>query len=239
MVATTKRTVRIKTTQHVLPDLPPVENFPMRKWAIEIFVLDADGKEITATLFDKVVYHLHPTFANPNRTFTEPPFKIEEQGWGGFALNISLFLLEKGGERKVVHDLNFIKEEYQVDHVIQVPLNKPLLRTELAKSGHVEEPPTKRKNESTTSTTEPKPKKGKASVTPTVKGSVDIQQLAFSLTKLKEDDLVTIVQMITDNRTPEMDVVNNVEDGEFVIDLFSLPEGLLKSLWEYITKNTE
>lgn len=221
----------------MLPDLPPVENFPMRQWRIEIYLLDEEGKEIPATIFDKVVYHLHPTFANPNRTFTETPFAIEEQGWGGFPLDISVFLLEKAGERKITHDLNFLQKEYEIDHVIQIPTNKPLLATELLKSGSVDDAGAKRKASATNG--EPKVKKAKTASASTIKGNVDIEKLAFGLTKLNEDDLVGVVQMVTDNKTPEMNVTNNVEEGEFIIDLYSLPDGLLKSLWEYVKKNTE
>lgn len=234
-----KRTVRIKTSQHVLPDLPPVENFPMRQWSIEIVLLDEEGKEIPATIFDKVVYHLHPTFANPNRTFTETPFKIVEQGWGGFPLDISVFFLEKAGERKITHDLNFLQESYEIDHVIQVPTNKPTLAAELAKSGLLDDTSGSSKRKAATANGEPKVKKAKAASASTVKGNVDIEKLAFGLTKLNEDDLVGVVQMVTDNRTPEMNVTNNVEEGEFIIDLYSLPDGLLKSLWDYVKKNTE
>lgn len=224
-----------------MPDLPPVENFPMREWSIEIYLVDEDNNKIPATIFDKVVYHLHPTFANPNRTFTETPFQIQEQGWGGFPLDISLFLLEKGGERKITHDLNFLQESYEVDHVIQVPTNKPLLAAELAKTGPMDEsaggPAAKRKTGVPNG--EVKVKKAKTASASTVKGNVDIEKLAFGLTKLNEDDLVGVVQMVTDNRTPEMNVTNNVEEGEFIIDLYSLPDGLLKSLWDYVKKNTE
>ena len=253
---TVKRTIRIKTTQHILPDLPPVETFPIREWTIETVLLDKEGNEIPATILDKVVYHLHPTFKNPNRTFTEPPFKIIEQGWRGFPLNISLFLIDRAGERKITHDLNFMQESYEVDHVIQVPYNKPGLAAELAKSGPVDETngaaassngsgsggggTGKRKGGATATGAEGgKSKKARTGNTPLLKGDVDIEKLAFGLTKLKEDDLVGVVQMVTDNKTPEMNVTNNVEEGEFVMDLFSLPESLLKSLWEYIQKNTE
>ncbi|EDO17170.1 hypothetical protein Kpol_1072p40 [Vanderwaltozyma polyspora DSM 70294] len=236
MVSSVKRTVRIKTEQHVLPDLPPVENFPMRQWSIEIVLLDEEGKEVPATIFDKVIYHLHPTFSNPNRTFTDIPFRIEEQGWGGFPLDISVVLLEKAGERKITHDLNFLQESYEVDHVIQVPLNKPALTTELAKSGSIEDTAPKRK---ATSVAEPKAKKAKTASASTIKGNVDLEKLAFGLTKLKEEDLVGVVQMVTDNRTSDMNVTNNIDDGEFIIDLYSLPDGLLKSLWDYVKKNTD
>ena len=42
--------------------------------------------------------------------------------------------------------------------------------------------------------------------------------------------------MISDNNTPEMNVTNNAEEGEFIVDLYSLPDGLLKSLWDYVRK---
>ena len=182
--------------------MPPVENFPVRQWSIEIVLLDDEGKEIPATIFDKVIYHLHPTFANPNRTFTDPPFRIEEQGWGGFPLDISVFLLEKAGERKIPHDLNFLQESYEVEHVIQIPLNKPLLTEELAKSGSIEETTantgTIGKRRTTTNTTaEPKAKRAKTGSASTVKGSVDLEKLAFGLTKLNEDDLVGVLLSVT------------------------------------------
>ena len=169
-------------------------------------------------------------------------------------MNISLFLIDRGGERKITHDLNFMQESYEVDHVIQVPYNKPGLAAELAKSGPVDEisgaaasgngggsggGTGKRKGGASAGAESGKSKKARTGNTPLLKGDVDIEKLAFGLTKLKEDDLVGVVQMVTDNKTPEMNVTNNVEEGEFVMDLFSLPESLLKSLWEYIQKNTE
>ena len=217
--------------------MPPVVNFPVRQWSIEIVLLDENNNEIPATIFEKVVYHLHPTFANPNRTFTEPPFKIEEKGWGGFPLDITVYFLEKAGERKILHDLNFLKEEYEVDHVVQVPLSKPALVTELEKSGGIEEPDSnKRKNSQAAPSSEPKSKKAKTNSASTIKGNVDLEKLALGLTKLSEDDLIGVVQMISDNNTPEMNVTNNAEEGEFIVDLYSLPDGLLKSLWDYVRK---
>lgn len=233
-----KRTVRIKTKQHILPDVPPVENFPVRQWSIEVVLLDEENKEIPATIFEKVVYHLHPTFTNPNRQVTELPFRIEEQGWGGFPLDISVFFLEKAGERKIPHDLNFLKESYEVDHVIQVPLNKPILLTELQKSGKVEDTSGKRKA-SIGNAVEPKAKRAKSGSASTIKGTIDLEKLALGLTKLKEDDLVGVVQMINDNNSPEINVTNNPDDGEFIIDLYSLPDSLLKSLWDYVKKNAD
>jgi hypothetical protein len=45
----------------------------VRQWSIRVFVLGPDGEELAASLFDKVTYKLHPTFANPTRGTVNPP----------------------------------------------------------------------------------------------------------------------------------------------------------------------
>ena len=72
-----------------------------------------------------------------------------------------------------------------------------------------------------------------------VKGSVDLEKLANGLTKLGEDDLIVIVQMVTDNRTNDMNIKNDVDNGEFTMDLYTLPELLLKSMWEKVRRYVE
>jgi transcription initiation factor IIF auxiliary subunit len=39
-----------------------VEGFPLRSWSIEIYLLNENGEQVPANLFDKVVYRLHPSF---------------------------------------------------------------------------------------------------------------------------------------------------------------------------------
>jgi YEATS family len=43
---------------------PYAEGHPMRAWNVTIFLLNENGEEMTANIFDKVVYKLHPSFAN-------------------------------------------------------------------------------------------------------------------------------------------------------------------------------
>lgn len=270
-----KRTVRITTTQHVLKDIPAVqEGFPMREWSIQVSLVNDKGVEVPATIFDKVTYALHPTFANPVRSFKKPPFTIQEQGWGGFDIPITLTLLDKAGDRKMNHDLNFYKEKYVVDKQISINTNKPNLLKELAKSGPV---PTsggsniagdgligtedgsanaanagiasgnvttgsalgaaeKRKGAGSATTDQKNVKRAKTTAN---KGGVDLEKMAELLTKLNEDDLLGVVQMINDNRTPEMNIKNDVDNGEFTMDLYTLPDTLLKSLWDYVKKRAE
>ncbi|ODQ77628.1 hypothetical protein BABINDRAFT_41263, partial [Babjeviella inositovora NRRL Y-12698] len=235
-----KRTVRVTTEQHVREDIPQQqEGFPMREWSITVSMLDLNGKEIPATIFDKVTYHLHPTFVNPTRAFKEPPFRITEEGWGEFDMMISFHFVGKG-ERKLSHDLNFLKEKYTVDHVISIPTKNPVLNKLLLESGPVpgfnpDEAALgdKRKGEIAA------PAKTKKSKTAAVKGNVDLEKLANGLTRLGEDDLIVVVQMVTDNKTADMNIKNDVDEGEFTMDLYTLPDSLLKSLWDYVEKHAK
>jgi hypothetical protein len=49
-----------------------MEGFPMRTWSIEIYLLDAQGQEVTANCFDKAVYNLHPSFERPKQSEALP-----------------------------------------------------------------------------------------------------------------------------------------------------------------------
>lgn len=262
-----KRTVRFTTSQHILHDIPAVqEGFPMREWTIQVSLINDKGEEVPATIFDKVTYSLHPTFTNPVRSFKKPPFTIQEQGWGGFDIPITLTLIDKGGEKKVNHDLNFYKEKYVIDKPITINTNKPNLLKELTKSGPVPgytgagtpaegaagtdntvagaglsagatAGATGAEKRKSALSSEPKnPKKAKTAAN---KGGIDLEKMAELLTRLKEDDLLGVVQMINDNRTPEMNVKNDVDNGEFTMDLYTLPDTLLKSLWDYVKKRAE
>lgn len=221
-----------------MKDVPAVENYPMRQWSIQISMLNEQGAEIAANILDKVTYTLHPTFANPVRTLKTSPFKVEEQGWGEFDIPISVHLVGlpgKQGERKFNHDLNFLLETYSIDHPVMVPLKNPQLIKLLAESGPVPTDGEKRKAEDAFAS---KLKKLKLSNGSATKGSVDLDKLANGLTNLSEDDLIVIVQMVTDNRTNDMNIKNDVDNGEFTMDLYTLPELLLKSLWDYVKKHT-
>ena len=49
----------------------------------------SDGK--IENYLEKVVFTLHESFKNPVRTITKAPFKISEQGYGGFVIIIDLY----------------------------------------------------------------------------------------------------------------------------------------------------
>lgn len=56
-----------------MPDVPEqVEGYPMRSWNIEIWLLDDQGQQVQANVFEKVMYELHPTFAKPKQSISRP-----------------------------------------------------------------------------------------------------------------------------------------------------------------------
>lgn len=241
-----QRTVKVITTQEVLPDVEPVaEGFPMRKWSISVSLVGPNDQDLPATIFDRVTYKLHPTFQNPTRVIKKPPFKIEEQGWGEFDLVIVLHTADKGGDHTITHDLNFAQTSYTVNHTLNFPTNKPGLARLLAESGPVpgynapgasgvaqQDAGEKRKLEDENNKLKKRAKGFE-------KGSVDLEKLAEGLQSLDEDDLLGVVQMVTDNKTSEMYIKNDVDEGEFHMDLYTLPDSLLKSLWDYVKKRSK
>jgi transcription initiation factor IIF auxiliary subunit len=78
-----------------------------------------------------------------------------------------------------------------------------------------------------------------------------MEKLADALQKLEEDDLLKVVQMVHDHKTSETYVKNDVErmapacrcriaatnnitEGEFHVDLYTLPDHLVKMLWKFV-----
>jgi transcription initiation factor IIF auxiliary subunit len=85
-----------------------------------------------------------------------------------------------------------------------------------------------------------------------------MDKLADGLQKLQEDDLLQVVQMVHDNKAPDTYIKNDVErkfgwspviicsrlkhgptEGEFHVDLYTLPDALVKMLWEYVTSKVD
>jgi transcription initiation factor TFIID/TFIIF subunit len=82
-----------------------------------------------------------------------------------------------------------------------------------------------------------------------------MEKLAEGLQKLGEDDLLHVVTMVHDNKTAETYTKNDVEsrcrysivllytnhnsDGEFHVDLYTLPDSLVKMLWEFTASKTD
>jgi transcription initiation factor IIF auxiliary subunit len=87
--------------------------------------------------------------------------------------------------------------------------------------------------------------------------NVDMEKLADGLQKLAEDDLLHVVQLVHDHKSAETYTKNDVEsesftkyknykrhansqaDGEFHVDLYTLPDALVKMLWDFTQSKVE
>lgn len=230
--------------QHILTDAPPEQGIPLRQWWVQVACLNEDGEVVPATFLDRVVYKLHPTFANPNRTVKKPPFMVKETGWGEFDMGIVMHYADNGGSVTVRHDLNFQSEDYTVDHVLSISTARPGLARLLLETGPVPGLDTgsvddggagrkKRKSEapdalSGASTPGTDSKKQRSRTKP-----VDMERLAEGLQRLDEDALLHVVQLIDDHKTADTYVKNDIDEGEFHVDLYTLSDTLLVSLWTF------
>eukprot|EP00501_MAST-03F_sp_TOSAG23-6_P001707 GSMAST32.ASY1.ANO1.1780.1 assembled CDS len=57
------------------------------KWTVYVRGVDCED---LSYLIKKVVFQLHPSFAQSRRVLTEPPFEVMEAGWGEFEIKITL-----------------------------------------------------------------------------------------------------------------------------------------------------
>ncbi|RKP26101.1 yeats family-domain-containing protein, partial [Syncephalis pseudoplumigaleata] len=83
------------------------DQVPWRKWQIALFEAEGGRLDDRMPFVSKVVFRLHEDFDRPNRCVTQAPFKIEEVGWGGFEVPISIFFHGNVRPFTFVHDLGF------------------------------------------------------------------------------------------------------------------------------------
>ncbi|KAL8661187.1 MAG: hypothetical protein Q9202_005845 [Teloschistes flavicans] len=132
--------------------------------------------------------------------------------------------IDKGGDHELLHDLNFQKERYEAEHKITFKNPKANLLEKLKESGSVggEENGVKSKRGDESAKKKKRSEKG-----------VDMERLADSLQRLGEEDLLQVVQMVHDNKTADTYTKNDVEQGEFHVDLYTLPDSLVRMLWDF------
>ncbi|KAK1494086.1 YEATS family protein [Colletotrichum cuscutae] len=228
-----KRKVRLVTEQNVIDKPSPVEDFPMRKWSINVYIIGEDGEEHPADCFLKVVYNLHPSFENPTQTFNKPPFRCENEGWGEFDMTIDCYITEKS-KQSLSHDLNFAKNRYEAEHTVSFKNPSQALQLILRETGPLPSDDDRLK------------KKGGAGKKGAQK--YDYEKIAQALEKLDEDDLLRVIQIINDNKTAETYIKSDVDGelapaspgvdllaaGEFSIDLYTMSDQMTKLLWDYL-----
>ncbi|MCJ1275116.1 hypothetical protein MMC21_002916 [Puttea exsequens] len=216
-----KRTVKLTTEQKIIGNSS--DEMPLRSWNIEVHLLGPHNEELPANCFEKAVYKLHETFEDRQvQTFKRPPFRIQEKGWGEFDMLITLYGVDKGGEHQIPHDLNFQQERYETTHAVVFKNPKPGLLERLKESGPIPGDTNGIKKSDESAKKKKRPDKG-----------IDMEKLAENLQKMHEDDLLLIVQMIHDNKSADTWTKNDIDQGEFQVDLYTLPDSLIRQLWDF------
>ncbi|KAI7413297.1 hypothetical protein KC336_g11430, partial [Hortaea werneckii] len=129
----------------------------------------------------------------------------------------------------IQHDLNFQQEKYESTHSVTFRNPKDQLLQVLKESA----PANEAVNGATGGAGKPEKKRQKTNK------NVDMEKLAEALPQLAEDDLLQVVQMVHDNKTEDTYTKNDVENGEFHVDLYTLPDPLIKMLWDFCEKKVD
>ncbi|KAI0481032.1 transcription initiation factor IIF-like protein [Xylariaceae sp. FL0804] len=222
-MATRQRKILLVTEQKNIPKESPVPEFPMKEWSVRIYMLDQDGNQRPANAFIKAIYNLHPSFENPQQTFTDAPFTCTNEGWGEFEMSIDLYTTEKS-KVTVFHDLNFQSPTYNNEQTIQIKNPSQAVINLLRDTGPVGDDDLKAA------------KARKGGEKRRHKTNYDYEKIGDAIVKLGEDDLLHVIQMIHENKTDDTFTKNDLDAGEFTVDLYSLPDHLSKMLWDFLVE---
>lgn len=215
MQPTVNAIIRVKTQQMIISNSAAVNSLPLRKWRVEICMLDEKGDEIEAAVLSDCTFHLHPTFERPTRKVTSPPFALEEQGWGEFEIKILCNYLEDAGKINIRHPLQFEDDAYAIDYSVQVPYHTAELRRRLESHFTLQE-------------VVQIPEKSHIAASSSWINSIPL---------LDEDAVTEIVRMIVSHPAVESEVLEHPRHEDFLMALYQLPTELLDEIRNYISNS--
>ncbi|KAF8953277.1 hypothetical protein BGZ52_000340 [Haplosporangium bisporale] len=252
--------VKVITDQNIVKGQKQ-HGFPMRSWKISVVGVGSDGEEQRLPYVDYVEYILHHTFEQPLRKVTDYPFALQEKGWGEFDMKIMFYFVDKSVAPFVLdHDLNFQKNHYEVIHPIPFKSDmKPSFLKLLAQgarpasdsehggesSSHkrrrdgAHKEKSKRARESRSTDDDSHDDSSSAGSGDDEIERVNVKQLAKKFQLLQSEDLLELVKLVKANQTPDMYVLEDGEAGEFHIDLKTLGDDLLVTLWQFCEKRLD
>ncbi|CAI2027560.1 hypothetical protein SEUBUCD646_0H02500 [Saccharomyces eubayanus] len=210
-------TFRVKTQQVIIPEQKIEEDeVPLRRWQMELIMLDAKGNEVEATIISKCIYHLHPSFKKPRRKLNSSPFLIKETGWGEFNLQIECFFVDDAGKFTIEHDLTFEDNAYAIDYAVNIPCGSQILRNELSKYFHLPQEIVSQQEEESLR-------------------MVDLSWIK-TLTFIDEDVMTDVVQMVLSDPAVQNAVENHPRREQFFMFITQLPDELLMKVQKFLKK---
>lgn len=155
-------------------------------------------------------------------------------------MTIDLYTTEKGGRISVTHDLNFAEPTYESLRDIQLKNPSQALQAILRETGPLP--------------LDDDRKKKAAGDAGRKKKAFDVEKMADALPKLEEDELLRVIQLINDMKDENTYILNDpsgrkplclrplflssanfaCSEGEFSVDLYTLPDQLGKMLWQIL-----
>lgn len=206
-------TFRVKTQNVILIPATKDFNLPIRRWQVELLLLDKNGNEVPATILSSCTMLLHPSFQNNSRTFKQPPFIVQETGWGEFDIVITCSLKYHGGSFKIIHDLLFEEDAYECDYTVQIANEIPNLRNELLPFYDIPE------------------------IRDSYPDYAKIPNNWQDISKLDEDEITNFVQMILDDKAVQGELNKYDRMEQFYMYLGQLPRELQKNLSNFLSES--
>ncbi|CAR28540.1 hypothetical protein ZYGR_0S01730 [Zygosaccharomyces rouxii] len=208
--------IRVKTQQVIKEDQSScMGELPVRRWRVELCMLNEKDEEVVLDIVSICIFYLHPTFKEPVRKFRQPPFVLEEEGWGEFDMEIVCHFIENVGKFTINHLLSFEHSAVAIDYAIKVPCHTPLIREYLSRNFTLPDANFDKKQEKTISQSQ-------------------LRNWINLIPKLDEDSVTEIVQLILRHPAVQAEVNKQERHDDFLMGLYQLPNELLQTIGDYI-----
>lgn len=73
------------------------------EWTLFLRGPNPHDDHLNSRVISKVVFQLHPSFAQPTRELTEPPYEVTERGWGEFEAQIRIHWKDPSEQTTIVN----------------------------------------------------------------------------------------------------------------------------------------
>ncbi|KAJ9627879.1 transcription factor TFIIF complex subunit Tfg3 [Taxawa tesnikishii (nom. ined.)] len=230
-----KRTVKLVTEQRITDDPPEMEGFPMRRWNIEIFVQGPEGENLPATCFEKVTYKLHESFG---KRATQGRCTVRGN-WSALTEYAVLEVVKRNSRngwctlraRDQERSKARVTTEDGHMQVMRNIVNEMLIRFIVVMRNvpfRIEEKGWGEFEMLVTMTPVGAPKGGDTTI---------VHDLNFASERYDATHSVTF-------RNPKAELLERLKesgpaDGEFHVDLYTLPDNLIKMLWDFTSNKVD
>ena len=131
--ATTATTRRLPSTTASLPIVygsiafylgKKADEMQTHEWTLFLRGPNQHEDHLSSLVISKVVFQLHPSFAQPTRELTEPPYEVTERGWGEFEAQIRIHWKDSSEQTTILnHTIKVIDTIFRQPSCVRAPKN--------------------------------------------------------------------------------------------------------------------